>query len=210
MPHLKEKPVTTVARSDSTQVNISLPPMSVEPEFYLIIWGSIQQDLFQNLWPHFSFISINTLMAKFLKFMAVPALSFFKLCCWELYRKLLQLDGIRRKWKSFKWLLCMSLECTGWHFNTRQCLLSTTVIKSGLVFFPPHMGTEVSNSIDPSAHFSILCTSLFEHTSASKKASMCNSFLAACRTTEPLMWLFDYIWSNSHDRWMMSRLSLWS
>lgn len=44
--HLNEKPMTTAAKSDFIEVNRGFPPMSAEPEIYLIMWGSVQQDLF--------------------------------------------------------------------------------------------------------------------------------------------------------------------
>lgn len=51
--------------------------MSAETEFYLIIWGSTQQDQLQNLQLCFSFNCHIALMATFLaKIHGIPALSF--------------------------------------------------------------------------------------------------------------------------------------
>lgn len=146
---------------------------------------------------------------SWLKFMASPALHFLSSTVkssWENGSKWLALEGNENLSSGYCACYLNALDDISTPGNASSPPQSSRVV---WVFFPSHMGTEVSKSIDHSAHFSILCTSPFEHISANRKASMCNSFLAACRI-EPLMWLFDYIWSNSYDQWMMSQLLLWS
>lgn len=159
--------------------------------------------------PSAFLVSPPKLPRSWLKFTASPALRFLNSTVkssWEHGSNWLALEGNENLLSGYSACHLNALDDISTPGNASSPPQSSGVVWS---FFPFHMGTEVSNNIDPSAHFSILCTSLFEHISANRKASMCNSFLAACRT-EPLMWLFDYIWSKSHDQWMMSQLSLWS
>lgn len=58
--------MTTTAKSGFIEVNKGFPPMSAEPEIYLTIWGSVQQDLFLTLHLSFCFISTAAQIAMFL------------------------------------------------------------------------------------------------------------------------------------------------
>lgn len=140
--------------------------MSAEPEFYLIICpaGALSSRIYFRICDHPSALLVSPckLPRSWLKFMASPAFHFFSSTVkssWENCSNWLALEGNENLLSGYCACHLNALDDISTPGNASSPPQSSRVV--WCFFFPSHLGTEVSNSIDPSAHFSILCTSLF-------------------------------------------------